>query len=117
MSIFGVFEHLRDRQMSIFVAGPWQRVGSSEGAHPPSKVLISHEDAHAMSIFGNLVVFIRLLGSKNARKTRRCSPLRITGKMGILHPKTTTLIGTVGKKTRRVGRWNFKNCAEFWRRV
>ena len=93
MSIFGVFEHLRDRQMSIFVAGPWQRVfGSSEGAHPPSKVLISYEDAHAMSIFGNLVVFIRLLGSKNARKTRRCSPLRITWKMGILHPKTTTLI-------------------------
>ena len=98
MSIFGVFEHLRDRQMSIFVAGPWQRVfGSSEGAHPPSKVLISHEDAHTMSIFGNLVVFIRLLGSKNARKTRRCSPFRITGKTGILHPKTTTLIGPLVK--------------------
>ena len=39
MSIFGVFEHLRDRQMSIFVAGPWQRVllrrcsPPIEGAH------------------------------------------------------------------------------------
>ena len=99
MSIFGVFEHLRDRQMSIFVAGPWQRVSwaPTKVLTRPSMVLISHEDAHAMSIFGNLVVFIRLFGSKNARKTRRCSPFRITWKMGILHPKTTTLIGPLVK--------------------